>query len=430
MDIRISMWNIQNSPMNIIHIILHIHILDFSFVCDINTYKRMEGDVLFSILLLIIYISFISLGLPDAVMGAAWPVMHTEFSVPLSAMGPVGLTISLGTVISSLLSDGITRRFGTGLVTAVSVTMTAIGLLGFGLSQNYWMLYLWAIPYGLGAGSVDTTLNNYVAVHHDSRHMSWLHCMWGIGASAGPYIMSFVLAQGLRWNHGYFFLFALQGSLGVVLFATLSKWNQTVSEPQADHVTSSQKRLFRIRGIYPVMLLFFCYCALESTVGQWSASYLVSCYQLSPESAAGFAGLFYLGLTGGRFLSGFLTFRFGDKQMVRIGLSVMALGIFCMILPAGIYTAAAGLILIGLGCAPVFPCSIHATPALFGASRSQGIIGIQMASAYVGICLVPPLYGAAADLWGSQILPMILFALCGFMYLSHEYVYRTTRSIA
>ena len=385
---------------------------------------------MFSILLLIIYLSFISLGLPDAVMGAAWPVMRREFAVQLSAMGPVGLTISLGTVISSLLSDRIAKRYGTGPVTTVSVALTAIGLLGFGLSQSYWMLYLWAIPYGLGAGSVDTTLNNYVAIHYDSRHMSWLHCMWGIGASAGPYIMSFVLAQGLRWNHGYFFLCALQVSLAVALFATLSKWHSNIPESQENHTVSTEKGLFCIRGIFPVMLLFFCYCALESTVGQWSASYLVSYYQLSPESAAGFAGLFYLGLTAGRFLSGFLALRFGDKQMVRIGLSVMALGIFCMILPAGIYTAAAGLILIGMGCAPVFPCSIHATPALFGASRSQGIIGIQMASAYAGICLVPPLYGAAADLWGSQILPMILFALCGFMYLSHEYVYRTTRSIA
>lgn len=380
-----------------------------------------------SVLLVIIYLSFISLGLPDAVMGAAWPVMHQEFGVLLSAMGPVGLIISLGTVISSLLSDRITKRFGTGLVTAVSVAMTAAGLLGFGLSTNYWMLFLWAIPYGLGAGSVDTALNNYVAIHYASRHMSWLHCMWGIGASAGPYIMSFVLSRGMRWNTGYFFLSALQILLTIVLFLSLSKWKRTALETSSETPPrTSQKHLLRTPGIFPVIFLFFCYCSLEATVGQWSASYLVMHHGLDPDRAAGLAGLFYLGLTGGRFLSGFLTFRFTDQHMVRIGLSLMALGTICLFLPAGILSAAIGLTLIGLGCAPIYPCSIHATPQLFGADKSQSIIGVQMASAYVGICLVPPLYGAAADLLGVQIMPYILVVLCAAMYVSHECIYQKT----
>lgn len=367
-----------------------------------------------NLLLGIIYLSFVSLGLPDALLGAAWPVMSGELAVPLSYAGGIALIIAIGTVVSSLLSDRMTKWLGTGKVTAISVGMTAVALFGFSASRSYWMLCLWAIPYGLGAGSVDASLNNYVAVHYASRQMSWLHCMWGLGASIGPYIMGAALTGGMGWNSGYRAIGLLQTALTVVLVFSLPLWKPRRDEPQEDGSRSAPltlKQIVAIPGAKEVMLAFFCYCALEQTCILWGSSYLVIHGGLAEETAASLASLFMLGITAGRFLSGFLTYRLRDEAMVRLGEGILLLGVLVMLLPLGKYAAMAGLLLMGLGCAPVYPCLIHATPAHFGEENSQAIIGVQMASAYVGICCMPPLFGLLANCLGAGLLPWYVGAL-------------------
>ena len=367
-----------------------------------------------NLLLGIIYLSFVSLGLPDALLGAAWPVMSGELAVPLSYAGGIALIIAIGTVVSSLLSDRMTKWLGTGKVTAISVGMTAVALFGFSASRSYWMLCLWAIPYGLGAGSVDASLNNYVAVHYASRQMSWLHCMWGLGASIGPYIMGAALTGGMGWNSGYRAIGLLQTALTVVLVFSLPLWKPRRDEPQGDGSRSAPltlKQIVAIPGAKEVMLAFFCYCALEQTCILWGSSYLVIHGGLAEETAASLASLFMLGITAGRFLSGFLTYRLRDEAMVRLGEGILLLGVLVMLLPLGKYAAMAGLLLMGLGCAPVYPCLIHATPAHFGEENSQAIIGVQMASAYVGICCMPPLFGLLANCLGAGLLPWYVGAL-------------------
>ena len=382
---------------------------------------------MFHLLLAIIYISFISLGLPDALLGSAWPIMHEQFQVPVSWMGPVTLIISGGTVVSSLLSDRITRRFGTGKVTAVSVVMTACALLGFGFSDSYWLLCLWAIPFGLGAGGVDSALNNYVALHYASRHMSWLHCMWGLGASAGPYIMGFVLTAGQPWNSGYLYVGVLQVMLAAVLFFTLSLWK--TNRPSAGAAGKNGKALsvgqiFRIPGAKAVMLAFFCYCAFEQTLGQWASSYFAMHIGLAKEEAASLAAMFYIGITAGRAVSGFLTLRFTDKQLVRLGIGLIFGGIVIALFPFGKTGAVIGILLMGLGCAPIYPCVIHSTPEIFGAENSQAVIGVEMASAYIGTCLMPPLFGVLAEWIGIWCLLYILLLIAAVMCLGHELLYR------
>ena len=360
------------------------------------------------LLLIIIYLSFISLGLPDALLGAAWPMMSQEFSVPLSCAGSIALIIAVGTVISSLLSDRLTKWLGAGKVTAFSVAMTAVALFGFCISRKFWQLCLWAIPYGLGAGSVDASLNNYVALHYASRHMSWLHCMWGLGASVGPYIMGMALAGGLGWNQGYGIISAIQVVLSVVIFLSLPMWKKRKDEPGSDGTRAKPltlKQIFGIRGAKEVMLAFFCYCGLEQTCILWGSSYLVMVNGMEEELAAGMASLFMLGLTLGRFLSGFVTYKMNDTNMIRLGEAIIAVGVVVMLLPLGDVAALAGLALMGFGCAPIYPCVIHSTPDHFGEENSQAIIGVQMASAYVGICCMPPLFGLIAENISAALMP-------------------------
>ncbi len=374
------------------------------------------------LLLAVIYISFISLGLPDALLGSAWPSMYGEFGVPVSYAGGISMIIAVGTVISSLLSDRLTRKLGAGKVTAISVGMTAAAIFGFSISHSFEMLCLWAVPYGLGAGSVDAALNNYVALHFASRHMSWLHCMWGVGASLGPYIMGHALMAGGGWNMGYRYIALLQVVLTVVLLLSLPLWkaptdNKADAEP-APAMTLAQ--ILRIPGAKAVMVTFFCYCAAEQTAGLWASSYLVLQKEVSTQTAASFAGLFFIGITVGRALSGFLTMKLNDTQMVRLGQGIIAAGIAAFLLPLGEYAALVGLILIGLGCAPIYPCIIHATPDHFGADKSQAIIGVQMASAYVGTCLMPPLFGLIANHITVSLFPFYLLAILILMILMHE----------
>ena len=375
------------------------------------------------LLLGIIYLSFISLGLPDALLGAAWPIMSQEFSVPVSYAGGISLIIALGTVVSSLQSDRMTKWLGAGKVTAFSVAMTAVAIYGFSVSREYWQLCLWAIPYGLGAGSVDASLNNYVALHYASRQMSWLHCMWGVGASIGPYIMGLALTGGMGWNRGYGIIALLQCLLSAALFLSLPLWKKRSDEPAEDGQRKKPltlKQIFAIRGAKEVMLAFFCYCALEQTCILWGSSYFVLHIGLDEETAAGLASLYMLGLTVGRFLNGFLTYKWSDTNLIRLGEGLIGIGIVVMLLPFGQWSAMIGLVLMGLGSAPIYPCVIHSTPDHFGEENSQALIGVQMASAYVGICCMPPLFGILANHVGVFLLPWYTGAILVLMAVMCE----------
>lgn len=382
------------------------------------------------LLLAVIYLSFVSLGLPDSLLGSAWPLMYPELGVPVSYAGAISMTIALGTIVSSLMSDRLTRALGTGKITAVSVGMTAVALLGFSVSHSYWQLLLWAIPYGLGAGSVDASLNNYVALHYASRHMSWLHCMWGVGASLGPYIMGYALTGGQGWAMGYRYIAFLQIGLTAILLLSLPLWKKRPA-PSTEESTSkalSLRQIIAIPGAKAVMLTFFCYCAIEQTAGLWASSYLVLHKGIAGDTAARFASLFFLGITLGRAISGFLTMALSDKQMIRLGEGIILLGILSMLLPLGNGAALAGLVLLGLGCAPVYPCIIHSTPDHFGADRSQAIIGVQMASAYVGTLAMPPLFGLIANHITVALLPGYLVVIAVLMAGMHEVLCRQTKA--
>ena len=384
------------------------------------------------LLLAVIYASFISLGLPDSLLGSAWPSMYQGFGVPVSYSGIIFFIISVGTVVSSLQSDRLTRKLGAGRVTAVSVGMTAAALFGFSTSGSFWMLCLWAVPYGLGAGSVDAALNNYVALYFASRHMSWLHCMWGLGASVGPYIMGTALSQGAGWTMGYRLISVIQLGLTAIIVLSLPLWKtkgNTGVDGAADAVpeTLTLRQIVQVPGVKAVMVTFFCYCALEQTAGLWASSYLVLHKGVAPEPAAGFAGLFFIGITVGRALCGFLTMKLSDTQMVRMGQGIIAVGIAAFLLPLGEYAALAGLIFIGLGCAPIYPSIIHATPNHFGAEKSQAIIGVQMASAYIGNCLMPPLFGLIANHITVALFPFYLLVILALMAHMHETLLKSSK---
>lgn len=387
---------------------------------------------MFQLLLLIIYLSFISLGLPDALLGVAWPSMYRELHVSISYAGAISMIIAFGTIISSLQSDRLTRKLGTGKVTAISVAMTAVALFGFSTSHSFVALCLWAIPYGIGAGSVDASLNNYVALHYESKHMSWLHCMWGIGAAAGPYIMGYVLTNGRSWNSGYRVISVLQIILTMILIFSLPLWKNRpeIIDDNGQEVSAkalSLREVIRIPGAKEIMVCFFCYCALEQTAGLWASSYLSLYKGVSAETAATFASMFYIGITIGRALSGFVTMKLNDVQMIRLGQVLIAVGILIMFLPFGQTLSLVGLIVIGLGCAPIYPCIIHSTPTHFGADKSQAIIGIQMASAYVGTLLMPPVFGLIANHITVALLPVYLFIILILMFVMHEALTKKTK---
>ena len=381
------------------------------------------------LLLPIIYLAFISLGLPDSLLGSAWPSMYPLLGVPVSYAGILSMIISFGTIVSSLNSDRLTRALGAGKVTAISVGMTAAALFGFSVSTQFWMLCLWAVPYGLGAGSVDAALNNYVALHYESRHMSWLHCMWGIGTMVSPMVMGRVLAGGGPWTAGYRYIALFQIALTAVLFLSLPLWQKRTGEAAEDGTAPqalSLGQVFRLPGAKEVMLCFFCYCALETTAGLWVSSYLTLTRGVAADTAASFASLFYIGITAGRAACGFLTLKLSDTQMIRLGQGVLAVGVAALLVPGPQLLALAGLVLVGMGCAPIYPSIIHATPDHFGADRSQAVIGIQMASAYVGNLVMPPLFGLLANNITPALFPFYLLALLVLMVFMHEQLVRKT----
>lgn len=363
---------------------------------------------MYLLLLAVIYLAFISLGLPDSLLGAAWPAIRTEFQVPLSYMGLISMIISGGTIISSLMSERLTQKIGPKIVTLVSVLVTAFALIGFSVSTEFYQLCLWGIPYGLGAGAIDAALNNYVALHYNTRHMSWLHCFWGVGAIISPYIMSYALIHN-TWMTGYRMVAYLQLIIAGVLLFTLSLWkvNKPISKSENDNRILGIKGALKIKGVPYLLIGFFSYCAAEATAIHWASSYLEIARGFSKDEAAAFGSLFFIGLTVGRFLAGFVSERLGDNKMIRIGAGIALSGIILIAIPIQAATVM-GFVIIGFGCAPIYPCIIHSTPNNFGAENSQGIIGVQMASAYVGSTLMPPLFGLIANHISLSLMPVFL----------------------
>lgn len=428
---------------------------------------------MFSILLFMIYLAFVSLGLPDALLGSAWPIMYQEFAVPVSYSGTVFMIICGGTILSSLNSENLNRRFGTGKITAISVLLTAIALFGFSISHSFLMLCLFAIPYGLGAGSVDAALNHYVALHYSSRHMSWLHCMWGLGASVGPYIMGFVLQRGEPWSRGYLIVSLIQFALAIALFCSLSLWKKnpevlkenavsTAKQENSQHNESQQesvseeakkqesvseeskkqeslpsgapkqkalslKEIFAIPGAKESLASFYGYCALEQTVGLWAGSFMVLALGMEEKLAASYVALFYFGITFGRFLSGFFTMKWKDEQLVLGGSAIVFFGIFLLFTPWSKAMVLPALILIGLGCAPVYPSVIHSTPYNFGVEHSSALIGAQMASAYVGTLIMPPLFGVLGRSFSMKLFPYYSMFLLLFMVFAYRRMLQVTK---
>lgn len=396
---------------------------------------------MYSLLLAVIYLAFISLGLPDALLGSGWPTMYTQLQVPFSYAGIISMIISAGTIVSSFFSDRLTRKFGAGLVTAVSVLLTAGALFGFSVSDSFYLLCIMAIPYGLGAGAVDAALNNYVALHYSSRHMSWLHCFWGVGAAVSPYIMGFCLGKGFGWSRGYFSVSMIQIVITAILFISLPLWKSRTDEKgggiepkgaEAEQIQTDQTKaasskalslqeILRIKGAPYILITFFAYSAMESTTGLWASSYLVQYLLMEPEKAAKFASFFYLGITVGRFLCGFVADRMGDKALIRLGSGIAGAGILLVLIPFPVTTPALlGLVIIGFGCAPVYPAIIHSTPFYFGKENSQALIGIQMACAYVGSTFMPPLFGTLAARIGIWLYPAFLLVFEVLMVLTSE----------
>lgn len=381
---------------------------------------------MYSFLLALIYLAFISLGLPDSLLGSGWPVMHAELGVSVSFMGIVSMVISGGTILSSLLSDRLTHRLGTRIVTVVSVFLTVVALFGFSISTRFWMLIAFAVPYGLGAGAIDAALNNYVALHYKAKHMSWLHCFWGVGTIVSPFIMGYALTHS-TWNAGYRIVGLIQLAIAVLLLVTLPVWKIHADVTETAGRRVGLRAALRIKGVPFLLLGFFAYCSAETTTMQWASTYFVEVKHLPAERAATLAALFYIGITAGRFLSGFLTEKLGDRGMIRLGAGVLACGIAALLLPVeSYYLAFAAFLVIGLGCAPIYPCIIHSTPANFGAESSGAIIGIQMASAYVGSTFVPPLFGLVGKALGFSILPVYLAVFAALMLVMTELTFRTT----
>lgn len=377
-------------------------------------------------LLVLIYISFISLGLPDSILGSAWPVMYGDFSVPMSMAGGISATVAVGTVVSSFLSTRLISRFGTGKVTAGSVMMTGLSLAGFAVAGQMWQLFFLSVPLGLGAGSVDAALNNFGALHFKARHMNWLHCFWGIGTTVGPMIMAGWLACNGNWRFGYGTVAILQCFLAALLFAALPVWKQaSVPGGEEESVkTLSLKEIFHIPRALPMFISLFCYCAVETTVGLWGASFSTVVSGVEAETAATFAAAFYFGITAGRAAAGFVAGKLGNFQMILLGQVLIGSGIVLLCLPVGFWRIPVCLAVIGLGCAPIYPAMLHQTPQTFGKENSQAMMGVQMAAAYIGSSLMPPLFGLLAGVAGMWVFPVYVAALLLLMIFCTEFVRR------
>lgn len=384
-----------------------------------------------TILLVLIYLAFIGLGLPDSLLGAAWPQLRIDIGAPLSGAGMVSMIVTAGTIVSSLVSARVIRRFGTGKVTAISTALTAAALLGYAFAPAYWWLCIMAIPLGLGAGAVDAALNNFVALHYKAHHMSWLHCFWGLGATAGPILLSVFLARPQGWRTGIRSIGLLQLALVAVLTFSLPLWRKVTEKKEIGSDATSEpisnREALRLRGLPAALLTFFCYCGAELSCGLWASSFLVASRGVAPAQAAGWVSLYYAGITAGRFFSGFAMHRLTCPAMIRLGGLTSLAGCVMLVLPLPTVFSAVALVLIGLGCAPVYPCMIHETPARFGEANSQTAMGLQMATAYCGSTLMPPLLGLLAQLVSVAVFPWFLMVLFGLMLVASEVAARLTQ---
>lgn len=432
-------------------------------------------------LLPIIYLAFISLGLPDSAIGSAWPTMAPSLGAGISWVGVVTMIISAGTIVSSLMSVRVVERFGTGRVTVASVALTAAALVGFSQSQAFWQLCLWAVPYGLGAGAVDAALNAFVAVHYESQHMSWLHCMWGVGASGGPMVMAQCLERS-TWSTGFLVLGGIQVGIALVLTLSLPLWRDrklprvsgrragreaaigaapeaALPRGEAAHgagaralpgataaagagevpgaaaasgaggtsdgtrgklpARRTRAQLLRIPGVKAVLVSFFCYSAFEATCGNWAATFCTLARGIDAQTAASWAALFYMGVTAGRAVSGFISLKVNDRNMIRLGQALIAVAFVCVLMP-GDTALFAGLVLMGCGCAPIYPSTIHATPARFGEELALELTGMQMAFAYIGSLAMSPLFGVLAQFVGAWIYPWYLVLFLVVMVVAGE----------
>ncbi len=377
-----------------------------------------------TILLIIVYIAFISLGLPDSMLGAAWPTIQQDLSLPVEGAGLISFIIAGGTIVSSLLSGKLIKKLGTGKLTLISVFMTALPLLGYSLSHNYISLCLLGIPLGLGAGAVDAALNNFIAMHFSARHMNWLHCFWGVGATTGPIIMSLAISRSGKWQNGYLIVAIIQIVLVITLLLSLPIWNKFKDDQIEEQVKIEEKNIpiMQLPGVLPAMVSFFCYCALEAAAGLWGASYLVRAKGIQEAVAAGWVSMFYLGITIGRFINGLFTVRFSNAVLVRAGQVIIGLGALVLMIFTQYYANLFGLVLIGLGCAPIYPSMLHETPVRFGKNNSVRLMGIQMAFAYIGTTLIPPLLGYIMGKTGMELYPIFILILLVIMILGSERV--------
>lgn len=384
-----------------------------------------------TLLLVIIYLAFISLGLPDSLLGAAWPVMQSDLGVPLETAGFLFMMIAGGTIISSLVSGKVLKRFGTSKVTFVSVFMTAGALLGFQFAPSIAWLVLCAIPLGLGAGAVDTGLNDYVATNYKAHHMSWLHCFWGVGATLGPVIMAQFISEGTSWRNGYLTISGIQFALVLILLITLPLWkrvthnnnaasNEIMETNAVRHEENNELKPLQVKGVKLALASFLFYCGVEATMGLWGSSFLVNVKGLSAAAAAQWVSLYYAGITVGRFITGFITFKMTNRALIRSGQLIAAVGAIILFLPLPSIFSLVGFIIIGLGLAPIFPCMLHETPTHFGKKHSQSIMGYQMAVAYTGTTFLPPMLGFISSYFTIGIFPVCILIFAAAMLLSTE----------
>lgn len=384
--------------------------------------------------LLIIYMAFISLGLPDSLLGSAWPVMQTDLGVPLETAGLLFMTVSAGTIVSSVASGTLLKWFGTGKLTLISCIMTAGALLGFAAAPSLVWLVICAVPLGLGGGAVDAGLNNYVAAHYKAHHMSWLHCFWGVGATLGPIIMAQFISGPDSWRDGYLTVAGIQLALVLLLFVTLPLWNRGAGN---NHRASGEEKEdlhgagehgsegsvvkpLQVRGVKLALISFLFYSGAEATIGLWGSSFLVNMKELPAAVGAQWVSLYYAGITVGRLVTGFITFKVDNRTLIRGGQITALVGAALLLLPLPPVFSLAGFMITGLGLAPIYPCMLHETPVRFGRKHSQSIMGYQMAVAYVGSTFMPPLLGFLASLFGIGVFPFYIVLSAAVMLLFSE----------
>ena len=373
-----------------------------------------------TILLIVIYIAFIGLGIPDSLFGTAWPAIYTEYGLPISLGGVITMVTFIGTTISSLLSARLIRKFGTARLTAGCTLLTALALLGFSFSHSFVVLIILAVPLGLGASSIDTALNNYVASHYNASQMSFLHCFYGVGVTISPFILTLVFRNDTNWRRGYGIATIIQFAIAAIVIFSLPLWNRVRDKNEISESAIKSLSVIeasKIRGVKVMWLLFLCTCSIELTVGAWSSTFLVESRGATEELAAGTITFYYLGMTSGRFLSGVLARKIHSRTIITIGSVILGIALLMLTITNNSYIAIAALFLIGLGNGPLFPNLNYLTPEQFGEERSAALIGAQMAVANIGIVISPLLFGFLGQALGMGLFGYYLLFFYGFLVI-------------